>query len=139
MLCIGLTGVSTSTRDMVEGLALLRAGDTERVDRSIAAIGALVDEAALAVEAGDLPALGGLMDRNQTLLEGLQLSTAMLEDLCARARRAGALGAKLTGKGGGGSVLALAADVARADEVLAAWRAAGYQGFVTRVTGKTPS
>ncbi len=137
VLCVGLTGVSTSTREMVEGLARRRERDPERVDRSIAAIGALVDEAARAVEAGDLPALGQLMDRNQTLLEELLLSTEMLEDLCARARRAGALGAKLTGKGGGGSVLALAADAARADEVLAAWRAAGYQGFVTRVSSRT--
>jgi mevalonate kinase len=137
VLCVGLTGISTSTREMVEGLARLRAHKPEMVDRSIAGIGALVENAALAVEAGDLPGLGQLMDLNQMLLAGLMLSTEMLEDLCSRARAAGALGAKLTGKGGGGSVLALAADVERADLVLAAWREAGYQGFVTRVSSRT--
>ncbi len=133
VLCVGLSGVSTSTREMVEGLARLRAKKPEMVDKSISGIAALVENAALAIEAGDLSGLGKLMDLNQMLLAGLMLSTEALEDLCAVARRAGALGAKLTGKGGGGSVLALSADEARADEVLAAWKASGYEGFVTRV------
>src|SRR5262249_22120949 len=113
-----------------------RAQKTEMVDRSIAGIASLVENAALAIEAGDLEGLGKLMDLNQMLLAGLMLSTETLESLCAAARRAGALGAKLTGKGGGGSVLALVADPARGEEVLAAWRAAGYDGFSTRVAAQ---
>jgi mevalonate kinase len=132
-LCVGLTGVAASTKEMVEGLARLRAQKTEMVDRSIAGIASLVDNAALAIEGGDLVALGKLMDLNQMLLAGLMLSTETLEHLCGIARRAGALGAKLTGKGGGGAALALVADDASAAEVLAAWRAAGYEGFTTRV------
>jgi mevalonate kinase len=137
ILCIGLTGVATSTRDMVEGLARLRARKPELVDRSIAGVTALVENAALAIVDGDLPAVGKLMDLNQMILAGLMLSTEAIEALCAAARGAGALGAKLTGKGGGGSVLALAETTARADDVLAAWRAAGYEGFVTRVAART--
>jgi mevalonate kinase len=137
VLCVGLSGVSTSTREMVEGLARLREKWPDRVDQSISAIGALVDNAVLAIEAGDLEALGKLMDLNQMLLAGLMLSTEGLETLCAVARRAGALGAKLTGKGGGGSVLALCADERGTEEVLAAWRAAGYEGFATRVPAGT--
>jgi mevalonate kinase len=136
-LCVGLTGVSTSTREMVEGLARLRARKPDLVDRSIAGVTALVENAALAIEHGDLSAVGKLMDLNQMILAGLMLSTEAIEDLCAAARAAGALGAKLTGKGGGGSVLALAESEASAAEVLAAWRAAGYQGFVTRVAART--
>jgi mevalonate kinase len=138
-LCVGLSGVSTSTRVMVEALARLRAEQPALVDGSIARITALVSGAATAIEAGDLHALGARMDDNQALLAGLRLSTEALEDLCARARAAGALGAKLTGKGGGGSVLALAGDGARAAAVLAAWSAAGYEGFVTRVAARTTS
>ena len=133
-LCVGLSGISTSTREMVEGLAHLRSQKTEMVDRSIAGIASLVENAALAIASGDLVGLGKLMDLNQMLLAGLMLSIGDLwRTLCRSARRAGALGAKLTGKGGGGSVLALVADAARGDEVLAAWQAAGYQGFLTRV------
>ena len=59
--------------------------------------------------------------------------------MCRLARDAGALGAKLTGAGGGGSVIALlpspgSADAALVeDAVLAAWRGAGFDGFVARV------
>jgi mevalonate kinase len=137
ILCIGLSGASASTRAMVEGLARLRARKPEMVDRSIAGIAALVENAALAIEAGDLAGLGKLMDLNQMLLAGLMLSAEPLEDLCALARRAGALGAKLTGKGGAGSVLALAGSDEAARDVLSAWQEAGYEGFSTRIAART--
>ncbi len=137
VLCVGLTGVVTSTREMVEGLARLRARKPDMVDRAVDGIASLVGNAALAIEAGDLSAVGKLMDLNQMILAGLMLSTETIEHLCSLARAAGALGAKLTGKGGGGSVIALAGDDAGADAVLASWRAAGYESFVTRVTART--
>ena len=133
VLCIGWSGSTSSTRVMVEGIARLRARKPEMVDKSIAGITALVSNAALAVEAGDLDGLGKLLDLNQMILAGLLLSTGPIEDLCATARAAGALGAKLTGAGGGGSVIALVSDDAAADKVLGAWRDAGFSGFVTRV------
>jgi mevalonate kinase len=139
VLCIGWSGSSSSTRTMVEGLARLRARKSAMVDKSIAGISALVENAALAVEAGDLTGLGRLLDLNQMILAGLLLSTGPIEDMCATARAAGALGAKLTGAGGGGSVIALvdagesAEEDAAAGKILDAWRAAGFSGFVTRV------
>jgi mevalonate kinase len=135
-LCVGLTGVATSTKEMVEGVARLRAHKPEVVDRAISGITALVENAALAIEAGDVTAVGKLMDLNQMLLAGLMLSTEVIEDLCGRARRAGALGAKLTGKGGGGSVIALVADAAAAEAVVAAWRDGGYEAFATRIASR---
>jgi mevalonate kinase len=137
VLAIGLSGTSASTRTMVEGLARLRARKPEIVDRSIEGITALVDNAALAIEAGDLEGLGKLMNLNQMLLAGLMLSTEQLEELCGLARGAGALGAKLTGKGGGGAVVALAEGTEEAAPILAAWQQAGYQGFSTRVRART--
>lgn len=134
ILCVGLSGTTASTKVMVEGVARLRARKPEMVDQSIAGIAALVDNARLAIEAGDLPGLGKLMDLNQMLLAGLMLSTEPLETLCRLARGAGALGAKLTGKGGGGAVIALATGEAAAAPVIDAWRAAGYEGFATKVS-----
>jgi mevalonate kinase len=55
--------------------------------------------------------------------------------MCALARTAGALGAKLTGAGGGGSVVALVSGNAAAERVLAAWGVEGFWGFSTRVAG----
>ena len=63
------------------------------------------------------------------------LSNESLEHLCSLARGAGALGAKLTGAGGGGSAIALVngADADAEARVLAAWKGAGYDGFSTRI------
>jgi mevalonate kinase len=132
-LCIGNTGASSSTKRMVEAVARLRARKTELVDRSFEAIRVLVSNAQLAIEAGDRAALGRLMDLNQMLLSGLFVSTTEIERMCATAREAGALGAKLTGAGGGGSVIALAPTVSASDAVLAAWKADGFSGFLASV------
>jgi geranylgeranyl diphosphate synthase type I len=141
-LCIGWSGESSSTRSMVEGVARMHARRPDIVERSISGAAALVDNATLALEAGDLAALGKLMDLAQMVLAGLMVSTEAIERMCSIARGAGALGAKLTGAGGGGSVIALVpsspggegpSDTASA--VLEAWRTAGYNGFVTRAGG----
>jgi mevalonate kinase len=74
---------------------------------------------------------------NQMLLGGLFVSTPEIERMCGLARDAGALGAKLTGAGGGGSVIALVPSQAVADAVLAAWKDAGFHGFATHVAPET--
>ncbi len=130
-LCVGNTGTASSTKTMVEGVARLREREPEVVDRTFEAIRALVLGARLALEGGDRIALGRLMDRNQTLLGTLRLSTPEIEPMCELARAAGALGAKLTGAGGGGCVVALVPSQAVADAVLEAWKAKGLEGFAT--------
>jgi mevalonate kinase len=148
-LCIGSSGPGASTKTMVEGVAALRGRKPHVVDGAVEAVRSLVDNAALAVEAGDLAALGRFMDLNQMLLAGLMVSTEAIEHLCQLARGAGALGAKLTGAGGGGSVVALvpssrlgAEALAEADAersgraILDAWAGAGFSGFLTRVRSR---
>ncbi|MDH3297630.1 MAG: galactokinase [Gemmatimonadota bacterium] len=86
-----------------------------------------VAEAVAALESGDLVTLGGLMDAShESLRENLEVSTPALDELVAVARRAGALGCRLTGAGFGGSAVALvAAD--RVDDVYAALAKEYYQ------------
>ncbi|MFT3772191.1 MAG: mevalonate kinase [Minicystis sp.] len=136
VLCVGM-GDPAPTDVMVGGLAKLRESNPDRVDREVQGITALVQNARLAIEAGDLVGLGRLMDLNQMILAGLMLSTEQIEDLCRLARGAGALGAKLTGKGGGGAVIALVEGAEGAEPVLAAWRAAGYEGFSIKISTRT--
>jgi mevalonate kinase len=132
-LCVGNTGMASSTKSMVEAVARLKTRRPEIVEKSFEGVRSLVANARLAIEAGDRMALGRLMDLNQMLLGGLFVSTPEIERLCALARDAGALGAKLTGAGGGGSVIALVPTQAVADAVLLAWKDAGFQGFATHV------
>jgi mevalonate kinase len=132
-LCVGHCGVASSTRTMVDAVASLRARRPEIVAKTFEGVRALVSNARLAIEAGDRFALGRLMDLNQMLLSGLYVSTPEIEQMCALARAAGALGAKLTGAGGGGSVVALVPTAAVADAVLAAWKSEKFEGFATCV------
>lgn len=83
------------------------------------AIGALVEEARQAIEQGKPQDMGPLMDKNQEWLARMDLSSPELEGLIEAARSSGALGAKLSGGGRGGNMIALvtpdcAARVARA-------------------------
>jgi mevalonate kinase len=138
-LCIGHTGLAASTKSMVESVARLRERRPEVVEKSFDAIRALVSNARLALEAGDVFALGRLMDLNQMLLGGLFVSTPEIERVCALARDAGALGAKLTGAGGGGSVVALVPSKAVAEAVLAAWKSEKFDGFSATVSPEKPA
>jgi mevalonate kinase len=130
-LAVAVAGPPASTKEMVEGLARLRDRRPDVVNKSIEGIHSLVKNARLCLEAGDIVGLGKLMDLNQMLLSGLFLSTEGIERACHIARGAGALGAKLTGSGGGGCVIALTDG--ESDAVLQAWREAGLQCFSTRV------
>jgi mevalonate kinase len=131
VLAIGLAGPPASTKVMVEGVARLRERRPAVVNKALEGVRALVQNAKLCLEAGDLPGLGSLMNYNQMLLSGLFVSTEGIERCCALAREAGALGAKLTGAGGGGAVVALCdRDSA---QILAAWQAAGIECFGSHV------
>ncbi|MBW2455282.1 MAG: mevalonate kinase [Deltaproteobacteria bacterium] len=136
-LCVGLTGVRSATKDMVGRVASLRDREPERVGRCVEQIGRLVEQAVDALSGADWPTLGSLMDQNQALLERLDVSTSTLATLCTCARDAGALGAKLTGAGGGGAVVALGGTGRSGRQVgaqvIAAWRKRGWDGFVTEV------
>ncbi|HSO40633.1 MAG TPA: mevalonate kinase, partial [Labilithrix sp.] len=134
-LCVGHSGQASSTKSMVEAVARMRERRPESTQRTFDAIHTLVKNARLAVEAGDVRAVGQLLDLNQMLLSGLFVSTPEIEQMCATARAAGALGAKLTGAGGGGCVVALVEDAARGEGVLAAWKRDGFDGFATTVGG----
>ena len=67
------------------------------------------------------------MYKRQGLLTGIQVSSWELEELIQIARESGALGAKLTGGGGGGSMIALCPD--NSEEVMDAMKDAGYQAM----------
>ncbi|TMA37716.1 MAG: mevalonate kinase [Deltaproteobacteria bacterium] len=102
-----------STGAAVMGLRARWEADRARHEALFDAVAATVEDGARAVEAGDLAALGRAFDRNQTLLETIGVSAPEVEALAARARAAGALGAKLTGGGAGGAVGARAPDPER--------------------------
>lgn len=118
-LVIAQVEAGADTRRMVEGVAALRAAHPGPVDALFASIAAIVASAEAALARGEQERIGALMDLNHGALCALGVSTPALDAACHAARAAGALGAKLTGAGGGGCMIALvpshqAAQVARA-------------------------
>jgi mevalonate kinase len=130
-LVIGYSGEPSSTKEMVASVGRQLENDRERVNKAFEGIEVLVRNAKLAIEAGDLVALGQLLDLNHTILSSLMLCTTKLDDMCQAARRAGALGAKMTGAGGGGCMFALAP---KRDEALRLRDVLGEGSFVAEVT-----
>jgi mevalonate kinase len=91
------------------------------------------------VKAIDRPEeLGQLMSLNQRLLSSILVSTSRLEELCRIAEAAGAYGAKLTGGGGGGCMIALV-DESSEPAVLDALREAQASPFVATIGAATVS
>jgi mevalonate kinase len=129
-LVIAFAGDARSTGAAVGALRARWEADRAAYDWLFDEVAARVDDGAAAAERGDLPALGRAFDANQALLERLGVSAPAVEALAATARRAGALGAKLTGGGAGGAIVALAPDAAR---VAATLEAAGARALVAEV------
>jgi mevalonate kinase len=134
-LVVGHSGEPGMTKETVASVARQHAQRPDKVDQIFAGMEAIVNNAKRAIEDGELDKLGQLMELNQKLLVTLVLSTPRLEDMCTAAVKAGALGAKLTGGGGGGCMIALASDAASAEQVKAALEALGRAAFVTEVAG----
>ena len=126
-LVIGLTGVARQTSSLVAGVAARYAQDGALIGEIFGGIEACVVRGAEALLKSDLPELGRAMTRNQELLRQLQVSSVEIDTLVESALDNGALGAKLTGAGGGGAVVALAPG--REEVVLAAWAARGFAGL----------
>jgi mevalonate kinase len=130
-LAICLAGPPASTKQMVESVQRLGERRPDLLGKSLAGIESLVKNAKLCIQAGDITGLGQLMNYNQMLLSGLFLSTPEIERACSIAREAGALGAKLTGAGGGGAVIALCDG--SPEPIETALREAGFTAFSTEI------
>jgi len=128
---IGLTGIESLTAKMVARVRDGRRRNRDVYDTMFKGIDAVTGQALEAIKKYDLERLGELMNVCQGLLNGIQVSSWELEELIQIARENGALGAKLTGGGGGGSMIALCPD--HAADIMGAMQEAGYQAMEVRI------
>jgi hydroxymethylglutaryl-CoA reductase len=124
---IGITGSESLTAKTVARVRMAREKNRAVIERVFRGIDALTGQALVAIKHHDLERLGDLMNVCHGLLNSLQVSSWELEELIEIAREHGALGAKLTGGGGGGSMIALCPE--NAEAVIQAMNDAGYQAF----------
>jgi mevalonate kinase len=113
LLAIADTGIESSTREVVGDLRRRYQADTERYDPLFDQIGEIAVAARSAIEQEQCERLGHLMDQNHSLLQQLGVSCPELDRLVMAAREGGALGAKLSGAGWGGNMIALITEETR--------------------------
>jgi mevalonate kinase len=101
------TGQRTPTREMVSRVADLRVQEPKRVNECFAALADLASKCEESLSRGELAELGSVFNQAHAQLQRLDVSTALLDDCVSDLRAAGALGAKLTGGGGGGLAFGL--------------------------------
>jgi mevalonate kinase len=106
-LVIADTGISAPTKESVGDVRKLWEADKARWEKVFDEIGDIVQKAKENIENGEWRSLGALMDANHALLQQLTVSSPELDSLVESARRSGAGGAKLSGGGRGGNMIAL--------------------------------
>ena len=126
-MVVGICGKDSLTSQTVAQVRSARERQPGRYEAIFDQIESLTQSAVAAVRQGDLDELGELMNLCHGSLNALQLSTPELEEMIHIARSHGAVGAKLTGGGGGGSIVALCPD--SADKVIAALATGGFKAF----------
>ena len=106
-IVIGSTGKVANTKAMVEGVAERKKKNPQKYDPLFKQAESLAVAGRKALENGDLKKLGDLMNENHRILQEIGVSSKELDLLVEMARKQGAFGAKLTGGGGGGCMVAL--------------------------------
>ncbi|MBU1033334.1 mevalonate kinase [Patescibacteria group bacterium] len=112
-LLVAYTGIKADTATLIRMVQNLHSENKGTVNRIFTDITLLVEQAKKTLQQQDWPHLGLLMDENQALLRKLQISSIELENLIAAGKSAGAMGAKLSGAGGGDCMLALVDEAER--------------------------
>jgi mevalonate kinase len=133
-IVIGDTGVPASTKESVREVRELWQADPARFEKMFDVVGEIVQKAREAIESGEMMDLGLLMDKNHSILQGMTVSSQLLDRLVDAARSAGALGAKLSGSGRGGNMIALVKPES-AQTVTEALVAAGAKRTITTHVG----
>ncbi len=132
-LAVGVTGLGSDTSEQVGLVRRAWERDRARFEGLFDELGELVRLGRAALAAGDIEALGKLMDRGHELLGRLGVSGPALDEIVSAARASGALGAKLTGAGGGGCAVALCGSEEGARRVEEALKKAGFVAFRRRI------
>lgn len=133
LIAIADTGVASPTKLAVDEVRQAWQEETARYECVFDRIGEIASRARKAMEGGELCQMGSLMDANQALLEDLGVSSPQLDLLLEAAREGGALGAKLSGAGKGGNMIALIIQETRESVERALWRAGATKVIVTEV------
>jgi mevalonate kinase len=133
-IVIGDTGIHAPTKESVGDVRKLWQADQASWERVFDEVGGIASKARGVIESGKWKELGKLMDQNHALLQEMTISSSELDRLVSAAHNAGALGAKMSGGGRGGNMIALVTpDTAQAVS-LALQEAGAPRTIITQVS-----
>lgn len=124
-LVFASTGITSSTTTVVGDVRAKKENDPVWFEGLLQKYIALVEKAERALEEADVAEVGTLMNENHVLCQELTVSCPELDKLVDAARLAGAVGAKMSGTGRGGLMLALTPTSEIQDAVATALKDAG--------------
>ncbi len=132
-LVIGNTELTASTTEVVGDVKKLKEENPEKFENIFNAYKDLVRKARNALIDSDVITIGKLMNENHKLLQEITVSGEVNDLLVKIARDCGALGAKMTGTGRGGLVIALAQDETMQEKIYNAIQEKGYMAWKTTI------
>jgi len=132
-IVIGNTGIVANTKAMVAGVGERKQANPEKYDPIFKQAEELAIKGKTALDAFELKKVGELMNQNHTLLQQIEVSCKELDHLVDLARKLGAYGAKMTGGGGGGCMLALTPGKDLQEKVATAIENEGFQVLRTKI------
>jgi mevalonate kinase len=130
---IGNTGIVADTKAMVAGVGERKKKHPKKYDTLFKQAEELAFTARKTLERFDLRKVGKLMNKNHRLLQEIEVSCKELDYLVKLAREQGAFGAKLTGGGGGGCMLALTPGKDLQDAIASAIEQQGFKVLKTKI------
>jgi mevalonate kinase len=130
-IVIGNTGKITDTKAAVDGVKQRKEKNPKKYKEVFDRAENIAYLAKRAIHDGSLQDVGKLMNENHKLLQQIEVSSRELDFLVSVAREAGALGAKLTGGGLGGNMLALTPGKELQNKVATAIEKEGFQTMQT--------
>lgn len=133
LLVIGDTRISHNTKELVAEVRRRKETEPDVYNPIFERASKLVQEARANLEKGNWSEIGKLMLENHTLLQKVGVSIPELDKLVEISMNSGALGAKLTGGGGGGCMIALAPTEKVQHEIMKNMKSAGFHSYVTTI------
>ena len=132
-IVIGNTGIVADTKEMVAGVAERKKRNPEKYNALFEQAEKLAFTARKALEEFDLREVGKLMNENHRLLQEIEVSCRELDYLVHLAGEQGAFGAKLTGGGGGGCMVALTPTKELQEAVATTMEKEGFKVLKTKI------
>ena len=132
-LVIANTGITASTTEVVTDVRRLKESNPDKFKNIFKEYKDLSEKAKKALLESNKTLIGKLMNQNHELLQNITVSSEINDKLVEIALNNGALGAKMTGTGRGGLIIALAENVVLQEEISSAFEKEGYESWKTMI------